>query len=334
MKAALLYGIRDLKIVEIDKPSVGPEDILIKVRACGVCPTDVRKYLYGNHDQYPINTGHEWVGEIVEIGEDFFSDDKSGEFGLETGELREGMRVTGAGRGGFAEFAKVPKRILRIWPILEIPSDVSYEEATFTEPLADNVHAVMEQAQVKCGDLLVIIGAGQMGLQQLMLAKMIGANTIVSEILQDRLAYAEKFEADYVINPLEEDPVDAVKKVSRGRKADAVIVTVPSSSAVKQALRMVRKRGRVVLFAGAPKGRSMIEIDQNLIHYDEIILTGSEGIGPRPEGTKNYRIALDLISSRRLPLRELITHRFPLEKLEEAYKIIESKRGLKAMITM
>jgi len=321
MKAALLYGRNDLRVVEIGKPEIGSNDILAKVKACAVCPTDVRKYRTGNHGVtgFPMNLGHEWTGDVAEVGE------RVKGFG-------RGMRIIGGGYAGYAEYAKVPSQRLELGTVFEVPGNVSYEEGTFAEPLADCIHAVKEQAEAKAGDTVAIIGAGPMGLQLLMVAKWIGATAIVSEVLEKRREYAEKFGADFLINPTEEDPVEAVKKMTRGEGADSVIVSIGHPTAIRQGLGMVKKRGRVVLFGGAPEG-TIVELDPNIIHYGEILLTGSYWVGVRPyHNVELYKKAVDLISSQKVPVNKLITHRFALDEIHEAFRVQESGEGLKAVI--
>ena len=175
MKAAVLYGKNDLRIVEVDKPKIGPTDILVKVKACAVCPTDIRRYRTGSrkvHGQdrtfnFPLNSGHEWTGEVVEVGE-----------GVKG--FRKGMRISAGGVfGGYAKYTSVPQHFIRLDMVLELPDNVSYEEGTFVEPLADCIHAVRDRSKVKAGDTIAIIGAGQMGLQQLMVAKNIAPQPLL-----------------------------------------------------------------------------------------------------------------------------------------------------------
>ena len=138
MKAALLYGIGDLRLVDIPKPEYGPDEVLTKVTVCAVCPTDIRKYRVGNGGvlQFPFNMGHEWVGEVVEVG-------------ANVKDVQIGDRILGGGYAGYAEYAPLGGHALR--PVkgekLVIPEGVSDEEATFVEPLADAIHSITDQAK-------------------------------------------------------------------------------------------------------------------------------------------------------------------------------------------
>jgi len=316
LKAALLYGKQDLRYVDVPIPEVGPTDVLVKVKACGICPTDLRKYQLGKKGSpllphFPFNLGHEWTGDVVEVGELVSFPEV-------------GMRIRGYSWGGYAEYALIKtyelvKRGAKITDmIIDLPENVSYEEGTFVEGVSVGMHAVLDQAKVKLGDYLVIIGAGQMGLQQVMIAKLAGATVISSDLLDWRLEYAEKFGADYLINPSREDPVEAVKKITGGKMANAAIVTVGSPAAIEQGLKVVGDHGRVVLFGGAPLDTT-VTFEPNIIHYGEKVLIGC---GSPP---KYNRKAIELISSGKTPVKKLITHRFPLEKINEAFKIALSK---------
>lgn len=320
MKAALLYGKGDLRVVEVDVPEIGPNDILVKIQVCAVCPTDIRKYRTGNRlvTGFPMNLGHEWTGDVVKVG-----DNVEG--------FRNGMRIIGAGFAGYAEYAKVPQTYKELGMVLEIPDNVSYEEGTFVEPLADCIHAVEDRAGAKAGDTVMIIGAGQMGLLLLMVAKHIGATVIVSELMGKRVEYAEEFGADHVINASEQNTVGAIEKLTKGWGSDSVIVSIGHPSAIEQGLKMVKKGGTVVIFAGAPEG-TLVGLDPNIIHYGEVMLTGSSWVGTTEVNIKLYQEALDLIASKRIPVAKLITHRFTLDEIHKAFQVQENKEGLKAVI--
>jgi len=246
MKEVLLYDIGDLRLVESPMPEVGPNDVLVAVRRCAVCPTDARKYKTGNHGvpRWPFNMGHEFSGDVVEIG-----DAVEG--------VRVGMRVLGVLYGAYAEFVKTDPH----W-LFELPDSLSYEEGAMAEPLGDCLHAVLNQAQVRILDTVVIVGAGQMGLQHLLLSKLVGAGrVIIIDVLEDRLLRAKMFGADHVVNAEVNDPVEAVKDLTDGAGADAVIVSVGIPAATNTAMQMVRKRGRVVLFGGYAHNQ-VISFDQ------------------------------------------------------------------------
>ncbi|HDD40237.1 MAG TPA: hypothetical protein ENG21_03210 [Nitrososphaeria archaeon] len=325
MKAILLYGREDLREVEVDVPKVGPNDVLIKIRACGICPTDARKYytLSGILPTLPFNPGHEWAGDVVEVGENIT-------------EFKPGMRVVGTEFGGYAEYLLMSKlNTRRWWSLTEIPEGVSYEEATFTEPLADSIHSLIDQGRVKLGDWVLIVGAGQMGLQHVMVAKHIGAKVIATDILDERLKIAKELGADITLNPQNEDLKKVVDQVTNKRGVDAAILTVINQSTIDQALSCIGKKSRIVLFAGVEKG-VRVSIDTNALHYNEALMIGSEWVGVDTPNTRLYRVALEMIRSGAAPVKRLITHRIRLsaDEIRKSFEMIRSARTLKTIITL
>jgi L-iditol 2-dehydrogenase len=325
MKEVLLYKAQDMKLIESPKPECGPTDVLIKMKACAICPTDLRKYRFGKKGSpllhLPMNMGHEWAGDVVEAGES-----------VEYPEV--GTRVRGIGWGGYAEYNKVnvldaTRRGKRIQEALvEIPDGASYLEGTFVENVEVGIHSVVDQAGGSIGKTIVIIGAGQMGLTQIMIAKMIGATTIVTEMIDWRLELAEKYGADHVIDASKEDPVEAVKKITKGRMADGVVISVGVPAAILQGMNMLGRNGRAVLFGGATLDTT-ITFNPNVIHYGDRALVGCSG------GPSRGQLSMDLIASGKIPVNDLISHRFKLEELPDAFeKITNNKldRYLKGLV--
>jgi L-iditol 2-dehydrogenase len=312
VKEALLYEAQDLRLVDSPKPECGPTDALVRVRACGICPTDLRKYRLGTKGSplvhLPMNMGHEWTGDVVQVGENLDYP-------------KVGMRVRGAGWGGYAEYGLISTRRLarrgrRIEDVVvELPENVSYEEGTFVENVQISIHAVIDQAGGSLGKTIVIIGAGQMGLTQVMIGRLIGAVVIVMEIADWRLELAKQYGADHVVHSSEEDPIEAVRQITRGRMADGVVITVGVPEAIIQGIRMLGRQGRAVLFGGAPLDTT-VTFNPNLIHYGDRALVGCSGGPPRGQ------MAMELIASGKAPVKGLISHTFNLEELPEAFRQI------------
>src|SRR3712207_4908166 len=190
----------------------------MRVTVCGVCPTDIRKFRVGNGGvlKFPFNMGHEWVGEVVEVGD-------------QVQDVEVGQRLLGGGYAGYAEYAPLGGQALR--PVsnhpLPIPEGVTDEEATFVEPLADAIHSTVNQGKVTLGSTVLIVGGGQLALQHLMVAKALGATVIVSEPIAERRALATRFGADHVVDGTStEEVVAAVKDLTNGKGADAAIVSI------------------------------------------------------------------------------------------------------------
>ncbi|NIR87796.1 alcohol dehydrogenase catalytic domain-containing protein, partial [Candidatus Bathyarchaeota archaeon] len=267
MRAALLYGVKGLRVETVDKPKVGPGEALVKVKAATTCGTDIKIFQRGYVSgviQYPTVFGHEWAGDVAEVGE-----------GVPW--LRKGMRVRAGNSapclrckmcekgnynlcenmmwlwGAYAEYIKIPSHMVTL-NMQEIPSNLSYEEAAITEPLACVLHGI-EEAQVKLGDTVAIIGAGPIGLLHLLTAKKIGAEkVIISDLVDERLRVAQQLGAEETVNAKQEEPVEKVRRLTGGYGADVVIEAIGLPATWEQALRMVRKGGTVLEFGGCPPG--------------------------------------------------------------------------------
>jgi L-iditol 2-dehydrogenase len=326
MKAALLYAVNDLRIVDIPVPAIGPADLLVQVSRCGVCPTDLRKYRTGDNGalKLPTNLGHEWVGKIIETGPAVKG-------------FRPGMRVIGDTYAGYAEYALISAETIHLsFPNgpLRIPETVADDALIFVEPLADCLHAVMDQGQVQSGQTVVVLGAGQMGLQLVAVARHYGAQVIVSEPVAMRRELAREFGAAYLIDPAKQDVVRQVREFTDGRGADVVIVAIGMPSLVNQSLEMARPGGRVVLFAGFERP-ARVELDPNLIHYNEIVVTGSEWLGIPPHHRPElYQQAIDFITQGIVPVERLITGRFPLEQIDKAFAMAADLQSLKIIVQL
>jgi len=324
LKAALLYGVGDLRVVDLPKPEPQPDEVLMKVTVCGVCPTDIRKFRVGNGGvlKFPFNMGHEWVGEVVEVGS-------------AVSDVKVGEKLIGGGYAGYAEYAPLGGMALR--PVggstLKVPEGVTDEEATFVEPLADAIHSTVNQGKVTLGSTVLIVGGGQLALQHLMVAKALGATVIVSEQIAERRELAKQFGADHVLDGTStEDVVAAVKDLTDGKGADAAIVSIGQPEASVVGVESVRERARVVLFGGYDRGVKTT-LDLNIIHYKEIELVGSYWVGVPPyQNTELYKLALRLIQEKKVRVADLITHRATLDDIHDVFDAIRTRAGLKAMI--
>ncbi len=319
MRQALLFGVNDLRVVETPDPRPGPDELLVRVTACGICPTDVRKYRHGNGLEYPFNPGHEWVGEVLEVLGDW-------------GEVTPGTRVVGGGYRGYAEYAVLGRREKYAGALTPIPAGLADEVATFCEPLADCLHALRDQAGLAVGDTVLITGAGPMGLLLLMAARAMGVRALVSEPLAERRALAARYGAVAVLDPAAEDPGDAGRELTGGRGADAAVVAIGAQDALEQAIAAVKPRGRVVLFASFT-GSGRVTVDANAIHRRETALVGSRWVGvPGDLDFTLYPVALRLLACRAVPAGDLITHRLPLERVEEGFQLVENRQALKVVV--
>ena len=333
MKAAMLYGVKDLRIEDIPIPKVEAGEVLVKVRAATTCGTDLKIFQRGYVEKViklPTVFGHEWSGDVVEVSENLEWPEK-------------GMRVRAGNSapclhcamcqkgkynlcenmiwlwGAYAEYIKVPARMVLV-NMQEIPQHISYEEAAITEPLACVLHGV-EEARVKLGDAVAIIGAGPIGLLHLLTVKKMGAEkVIIIDLVEERLKFAEKLGADESVNAGKADVVGKVRQMTNGYGADIVIEAIGLPATWEQALKLVRKGGTVLEFGGCPPGTE-IKISTELLHYGEITVLGTFHTTPL-----HFRKALNLIASRTIDVRPLITQKMKLENIREAFEILSTSK--------
>ena len=337
----MLYGVKDLRIEDVQVPEVKAGEVLVKVKAATTCGTDLKILQRGYVKKVirlPTVFGHEWAGEAVKVGE-----------GLDW--PKKGMRVRAGNSapclhckmcqkgkynlcenmiwlwGAYAEYIKVPARMVLV-NMQEIPQHVSYEEAAITEPLACVLHGA-EEAGVKFGHTVTIIGAGPIGLLHLLTAKKKGAAKIISiDLVEERLDFAKKLGADEAINAGKENVVEKVRRLTGGYGADVVIEAIGLPVTWEQALRLVSKGGTVLEFGGCPPGTE-IKVDTELLHYGEVTVRGAFHATPL-----HFKKALNLIASRTIDVRPLVTRKMTLEEIKEAFEILSTtKSEIKIAIT-
>ncbi len=342
MKAAVLYGKEDMRIEEVDTPKISEYEVLIKVKACGVCGTDARVYHQGIEKRWksPIIMGHEIAGQVVKVGEkvnNFNVGDRvtvapicgcgTCDFCLMGKEnlCREAIVIGANYDGGFAEYMRIPEPYVRLGGLVKIPDELSYEDATLAEPVSCCLHGILK-ANIQPGDTVVVIGDGPIGLIHMRLASSLGASkVIVTGHHDERLELARKLGADLTLNSKREDAVKTVLDATNNKGAERVIVAVGSIRAVEQGIKMLKDGGSIVVFGQYAEPGSLIQLDPDLFNFSEITVTGS--VDATLE--EFYRSVLLL---RKLNLRPLITHRFPLESIIEAIKNVWSRKGSKVII--
>lgn len=338
MKAARYLGPGRLTVDEIEVPSVRDGDVLVRVRACGVCGTDVKTYLRGHAMFQPGSVlGHEVAGEVVaSLHPDFVVGQRvalgpyapcgaCGPCLRGRPSLCANLGSAFAEPGGFAEYVRVP-RGLADKVMHELPDSVSFELASLTEPLACCVHG-LEALQLGGGDPLLIIGDGPMGLMQAAIARSFGASDVMlAGMTPHRLEYAARL-ADAVVDV--SDPAVSLEEAALTRWPEGpvgVLVSVASVAAIEQAIRLVARGGCVNVFAGMPRGETLA-LDIKRVHYDEVRVLGTFGYGPQ-----DFRRALDLLSGPDIGLAGLITHRVTLHEVEAALIAASNQVGLKTVV--
>jgi L-iditol 2-dehydrogenase len=334
MKAAMLYGVKDLKIEDVSVPEVEAGEALVKVGAATTCGTDLKIFQRGYVEKVirlPTVFGHEWAGEVVDVSKGLEWPQKG--MRVRAGNSAPCLRCTMCHKGkynlcenmiwlwgAYAEYIKVPARMVQV-NMHEIPSNVSYEEAAITEPLACVLHGI-EEARVRLGDVVVIIGSGPIGLLHLLTAKKIGVEkVIIIDLVEERLNFAAKLGADETINAGKMDAAGTVRKITNGYGADVVIEAIGLPATWEQALKLVRKGGTVLEFGGCPPGAE-IRVDAEMLHYGEVTVLGAFHATPLHFGK-----ALNLIASRAIDVKPLITRKMHLEEIREAFEILATSKS-------
>jgi L-iditol 2-dehydrogenase len=333
----------DFGVEEVPVPECPAGGMLLKVRACGLCGSDLRTLRSGHHRvALPWIIGHEVSGTVVQVGEGYAGDWQPGEM-LSVGpivfcgecrfcadgrlELCEGYReIAQAWPGGFAEYLAVPPEAVARGTIARVPDRLDPAVAAIAEPVSSCVHAP-EKGAAAPGEAVVVIGAGPVGCIHVSLARARGAGqVIIADVNASRLELAVAFEPDHVIDASETDLVPEVRRLTEGRGAAVVITANPVAETQVQAVEMAAKGGRVLLFGGVPPERARPGIDTNLIHYNALSLIGTTIFAPR-----HQEQALDLLARGEVPGERLVTHRFPLGEFAAGAGLALEGKVLKAV---
>lgn len=342
MIAAVFEGAGKLEVREVETPAVGPGEVLMRVGANTVCGTDLR-ILRGEKTagiSPPAVIGHEVAGHVAEVGE--------GVEGFEVGapvavspvipcsrcfyckrgmeNVCENERVVGYQvPGGLSEYVKIPADALEAG-CLFVTEDLPSEQLALAEPLSCCVYG-QHRSPVELDDTVLVMGAGPIGLFHVQLALLAGAGTvIVSQRSEGRRKLAAEFGAQVVVDPTSEDLSEVVAEHTGGRGVDVVFVCIGVPQLVNDAFRLTRKGGRVNLFAGLA-GKGWAEVEANLVHYNELQVTGQTGAR-----RADFETALRLIESGRVETRRMVTHRFPLRDTAEAIEMVSSGAGIKVAV--
>ncbi len=340
MRAAVYRGAGSIQIEDIPIPQIGSKEVLVQVKACGVCGTDLKKIQYGLVPP-PRIFGHETSGVIAAVGD--------GIAGWNLGDrvainhhvpcMKQSChycrkrsyaqcpvyKTTGAtagfepAGGGYAEYVRVLDWCAESG-MVRIPYDISFEEATFVEPLNTCLKGV-RMAGIEPADTVLIIGQGPIGMLFTQLCKTVGAQVVVSDKSEERLTLASRLGADEGVIA-ESDNLDSViRKLSDGRGADVAIVAVPSTKVVQTAFKSIRPGGKVLLFAQT-RLNDPLEVDAGAVCMLEKSLIGSYSSDITLQDEAAY-----LIFSRKVDVRSLISHSFPLEQINDAIDAASHPRG-------
>lgn len=338
MRAAALYGKRDLRVAEADLPSINAGEILVQVKGAFVCGTDVRMFHNGYDgvsEAAPLILGHEGSGVVARIGRhvEYF---------------KEGMRVAVAPNigcgicdfcvsgnthlcsqykalgihmpGFFAEYIKIPAGFVRQGNVVEIPDTLSFE------PLACVFNA-FEKSKLRPGETVLIIGAGPIGLMHAKMAQTAGAEKIIlNDLSRERLDLCRQLDSTFITvesDTLKED----IDSLTEGRGVDVCITACPAPQAQQVALELAAINGRVIFFGGLPPDKAHVSLNTNLIHYKQLEVTGTTR-----QSLSQYRRTLRLVACGRISIKDLISSRTALEEIQSALDNISQARSLKSAI--
>ncbi|MGG3563137.1 zinc-dependent dehydrogenase [Neobacillus rhizosphaerae] len=344
MKAAVFHGPNQLKLEDVEKPEINDFEVLVKVNASAVCGTDVR--IFEGKKTKGVRTpsiiGHELVGTIEEVGaqvKDFFVGDRVGVMPVipcrKCYYCLNGRENVCANRtaigyefdGGFAEYVKIPITALEAGNLVSIPDHISFEEAVVAEPLACCING-QRKANVKMGDVVVVVGGGPIGLMHVQLAKIAGAKTVIlSEPIAHRREKALLAGANLAVDPQNESLQDLVLSETDGLGADVVIMAIGVPFIVNSSANLLKKGGTLNLFAGFTKG-VMSEIDPNVIHYNEINVNGTSALT-----RADYYKSMSLIAAGQINTEVLTTKGYTLDDIEQAIVDVRNGNGMKSVIT-
>jgi L-iditol 2-dehydrogenase len=346
MRAGVYRDKGVVRVEEVSVPEVGPSEVLIKVAACGICGTDIKK-IFQRYVEPPQILGHELSGTVVATGpgvskfrpgdrvmsfhhipcqECFYCDRRlfSQCKQYKATGLTAGFTPNG---GGFGEYVKAMPWVAERG-IIPLPDNVSFEEATFLEPINTILKAV-QKARVTAGETVLVAGCGPIGLQLLMVTKLAGARIYSSDPMPERRARSLALGAIESFDPTNGKLVQEVKTRTEGRGADAVLVAVAHPAVVEEALAAARPGGRVLLFA-ANDPVTRIAFPASAVGIDE-----KEILGSYSAAVDIQQEAADLVLQKKLPVMEIVTHRFPLARIQEGLELAANPtaESLKVLIT-
>ncbi len=327
MQAAVLYAPGDLRIEDVPIPTVGDEEILVRVAAVGVCGSDINRVFVKGTYKFPLIPGHEFAGVVEAAG-------RGSPF--EPGDRVVGVPMIPCGccewckrgfptlcdcydylgsrsDGAFAEYVRMPER-----NALRIPNTIDFDSASMIEPAAVALHGIL-QAGIQAGDCVAILGSGTLGLLLVQWAKILGASrVIVIDIVDWKLELAKKLRADICINSMQEDAGDRVAFETRGQGVDIVLESAGVPVTQAQAIHLVRKKGTVVFFGTAPDEVRLTPATFERVVRRELTLRGTWNSYSAPFPGREWLITITYMAQGRLQPKPIISHHFPLNEALDA----------------
>ncbi len=345
MKSAFLVGAREFELREVPEPVAPADGLVVEVKACGICGSDLRRWKEGPPaNALGIVPGHEAAGVVVHVGEKVTKYAVGDHLAIapdvrcnDCYYCRRGMvnlcdrlrfvGITPGYPGGFAEKMVLTGEILANGIVHKMPEGLTFLEGALAEPCC-SVLTLHRKINTGLGDTVVVMGAGPIGCLHVVVAKARGALVIVSEPSQARRKLVQRFRPDAVVDPATENLADCVRERTEGIGADVVICANPVAQTQTQAVEIVRKAGRVVLFGGLPKKDPMVLLDANRIHYGEVEVVGAFSYHP-----DIHELALAVLERKIIRADLLVTHQFSLDQVGEAFETAASGESLKVVVT-
>jgi len=339
VKAAVFHGAdRPLSVGEWPTPVPGAGEVLVKVAGCGVCHTDLHYLDHGTptFKKPPMVLGHEISGTVESLG--------AGVSGHAVGDRVLIAAVTCCGRcaaceegrgnvcdrgemlgnhidGGFAEYVAAPAR-----DVFRLPDEIPLVEGSIiADAITTPYHAVVNRGRVRPGDAVVVFGCGGVGLNVVQLASALGARVVAVDTSADKLAWAERLGATATLDPAAVDRVDKALRGLTGGGADVAFEVVGKPETQEQALAALKTGGRAVLVGYSPDSMTL---NSGRVMFRELEVTGSLGCRP-----VDYPRVIELVRQERIRLKELVTHRFPLERIGEALDTLRSGAAIRVVVT-
>lgn len=343
MKAVRFYNVNDIRVEDIEKPCPSPKELLVKVDACAVCGSDMKAAAVGNPRLKPPRTmGHEFSGVIEVVGEEVLgysiaerivmaTSISCGEcFYCKKGWTNLCSHVCPMGfsfDGGMAEYVIIPERALVNGHVVKVDSGLPAHIAALAEPVSCAVNAV-SNCNIEPDSIVLVIGAGPMGILNALVAKSFGASkVIVAELNEHRLKQCEPFGFYRLVNPINESLEDVIAQETEGYGVDVTIVAAPAAKPQEDAMKLTRKRGTVCLFASLPVSKSVLSVDSRDIHYKELRVIGSSD-----STSEHVRKAIEILSLNQALYEKIVTHKLSLSEIDKAFELMRSGESLRVVL--
>ena len=333
------------QVEDVPVPTIAEDELLLEVHASSICGTDLRIIRNGHRKLQPnqkIILGHEFAGVVVEVGRRVAGFHVGQRVGVapNMGCGQCGLCVRGLPNmcpdytafgitldGAHTEYVRIPNAAITQGSVCVLPDQLPFVQAALLEPLSCVVNG-NRACRIVLGDIVVIFGAGPIGLMHLVLAQLSGAaQCLVVDPDETRLAKAVALGATDTIHGTPDTVRERVLEASHGRGADVAITACSVAAVQEQSLALLAPFGRVCFFGGLPKDGSLIRVDSNLVHYRQLTVTGTTGGAPR-----DFRTALELLAAGRVPIERVISHRFPIGRLAEAFDVALHASAMKVVI--